>query len=247
MDVEDRITIPTPEGVALELTLAGAGSRFIAGALDTMLQILLVALTAVATAAAFGGLNGIGVVILSTTGFAAWYLYDVLFEVLAAGRTPGKRLTHLRVVRSDAQPVDLPASAIRNLVRTAEGPPLLYVPAMLSIFLTRRNQRLGDLAAATLVIRDVARPSERVKQAPIVGRSANPAQAGTTWDVSAITAPELAAVRRFLERRGTLDTRARRDLAHRLEQALRRKTAGAPQTPDAEVFLERLAEEKAGR
>jgi uncharacterized RDD family membrane protein YckC len=243
VELEDRITIATPEGIELGIVLAGAGSRFIASVIDIALQLVLVGLAALATLALVGG--GVGTALFAIAVFAAVYLYDVLFEVLASGRTPGKRATHLRVVREHGTPVDLPASAIRNLLRLIDFLPTVYLVGLTSILLTRRNQRLGDLAAGTLVIRDgTARPASPTSR-PAANTPA-PLDAGG-WDVSAVSAEELAAVRRFLERRASLDRHARIELAHRLEQGLRAKVAGAPEAIDAEGFLEGLARVKASR
>jgi len=234
VQLEDRITVSTPEGVLLALQLAGAGSRFIAGAIDLVLQGVLVAAVALAGAAVGGGL---GVALLAIGVFAATFLYDVLFEVLNAGRTPGKRLTHLRVVRREGAPVDLPASAVRNLARIVDGPPLAYLPTLLCVLLTARNQRPGDLAAGTLVVRDAVAPTTVPASAPTAMPS------GGDWDVSAVTAEEMVAVRRFLERRASLEAAPRRELAYRLEQGLRPKVAGAP-AGAPESFLEALTLQK---
>ncbi len=241
MELEDRIIISTPEGIELRLALAGAGSRFIAAAVDLSLQVVLVLLTVLAASELIGG--GLGVAVIAVASFGAFYLYDILFEVLAAGRTPGKRLTHLRVVREQGSPVDLPASAVRNLLRLIDLLPAAYLVGLLSILVSERNQRLGDLAAGTLVIRDAVPASTTTTRASL---SPAPPQS-EDWDVSAVSEEELAAVRRFLQRRDGLDTRARLELAHRLERGLRAKVAGAPASAEPESFLEALAQAKAER
>ncbi len=237
MEIEDRITLSAPEGIELQIVLAGAASRFIAGTIDLVLQLCLLTAAAVVSLAVIGG--GVGVAVFAMAAFTSLYLYFVLFEVLASGRTPGKRMTHLRVVREGGGPVDLPASAIRNLLRLIDSIPGPYLVGILSIVVTKRNQRLGDLAASTLVIREPA------KSRPVTA----PTEAGTRieWDVSAVRPEELAAVRRFLERRDSLDARARQELAQRLEQGLRAKVAGAPREITPESFLEILAVSKAAR
>lgn len=237
MELEDRIIVTAPEGIELQLTLAGAGSRFIAGAIDLCLQLVLIVLAALVLFGLVGG--GLARDLFAFAAFAAVFLYDILFETLASGRTPGKRLSHLRVVRTQGAPVDLPASAIRTLLRLIDALPTVYLVGLLSILVTARNQRLGDLAAGTLVIRDAAAPSTPSSA------TALPDAAG--WDVSAVSAEQLTAVRRFLERREGLDRRARRELAHRLEQGLRPRVAGAPGALDPELFLEALARAKASR
>jgi uncharacterized RDD family membrane protein YckC len=246
VDLEDRITIATAEGIELRMVLAGAGSRFIAVLIDLAVQLVLIALAALAALGLLGG--GVGVALFAIALFAAVFLYDILFEVLAAGRTPGKRITHLRVVRERGTPVDLPASAIRNLLRLIDWLPGAYLLGLASILLTERNQRLGDLAGGTLVVRDAtARRTSRAHASSASSSSAHTLLDSSGWDVSAVSGEELAAVRRFLERRESLDRRARRELALRLEQGLRAKVAGAPATPDPELFLEALARAKAAR
>jgi uncharacterized RDD family membrane protein YckC len=240
VELDDRITISTPEGIELRLALAGAGSRFIATVIDLCLQAVLILLAALVTFGLIGGSLGVALFVMAV--FAALYLYNVLFEVLAAGRTPGKRLTHLRVVRELGTPVDFRASAIRNLLRLLDLLPTAYLAGLLSILLTERNQRLGDLAAGTIVIRDA--PRQKTSAAPLAAQ-AQPAS--PSWDVSAVSAAEVAAVRRFLARRGDLDRDARLALARRLEQGLRVKVAGAPEGLGPEAFLEGLAREKAAR
>jgi len=97
---------------------------------------------------------------LTTTGVGIWligwfvvdWLYPVLFEVLQDGRTPGKRAMGLRVVHDDLSPIGWNASLIRNLLRTVDFLPAGYVLGLTSMCMTPAFQRLGDLAAGTLVI-----------------------------------------------------------------------------------------------
>jgi len=242
MDYEDRITIPTPEGVSLQMTLAGLGSRAIAGGIDLTIKGLLAALVAVVLAALFAGLGS--AVLLPLLGLLV-IAYDVLFETLARGRTPGKRMTGLRVVRSSGRPVDLLASAIRNLLRLVDGLPLSFLPTLVSVLVTQRNQRPGDLAADTVVIRDRRAIDRRSRKPARVGAPARPG-AGALWDVSRVAPDELATVRAFLERREGLTPAARERLAARLAGALRPRVAGADEA-DAELFLETLYETKSTR
>ena len=242
MEYEERTRIATPEGVELELVLAGLASRFMAELLDgLLLGLLIAALVAVAVLA--GGVAGalIGVIVLGGI-LLLTIAYHVAFEVLARGRTPGKRWCGLRVVLEGGEPVGLRASAVRNLLRLIEGPTLLYVPAIVSVLATRRNQRLGDLAAGTLVIREPRGRARTVRPAPA------PTAAGVAgWDVSAITAEDLAAIRSFLARRDDFTPASRRGLARELAGRFGPKVAGPrPGTP-AESLLEGIAAAKSGR
>jgi len=135
VEYEDRVTIATPEGVALELALAGLASRAIAGGIDLALKGLLV----LALLIVLSLLDVAGVTLFVPLAALILFDYDVLFEVRGGGRTPGKRMTGLRVVREDGAPVDFAASAIRNAVRVVDGLTTSYVPTVLAVLATRRN------------------------------------------------------------------------------------------------------------
>jgi uncharacterized RDD family membrane protein YckC len=248
VDLDDFITLATPEGIELEMSLAGVGSRAIAGGTDLVFRLVLIG----ALAAGLGAAGDFGTAVFSIGSFAVFFGYDVLFEVLGRGRTPGKRLSGLRVVQSDGRPVDLRSSAVRNLARLIDGLPLFYVPTVVSILATRNNQRPGDLAADTVVIRSPRRASRRATRRATAGAGARPdreglAAAADGWDVSGISAAELAVVRRFLERRDALAPEARRALAGRLADGLRPRVSGVGAGGSAEGFLEGLAAAKTAR
>ena len=252
MQYEERARIATPEGVELELVLAGLASRFIAELIDGVLLLLLLG-TLIALAVLAGGAGGFVLVSIALGGaLLISVAYNVAFEVLAAGRTPGKRWNGLRVVMASGGPVGLRASAVRNLVRLLEGPPLWYAPAIVSILATRRNQRLGDLAADTLVVREpLARPGRRRRR-----RQSEPAARPhpltqalqlDRWDVSAVTQEDLAAIRTFLDRRDGFTPAARDGLARDLAARLEAKVAGHPRGLTPETLLEGIAAAKAAR
>ena len=245
MTYEDRISIPTPEGVELELVLAGVGSRLVGALLDTLLKgVLLFALWLVSGAVGAGG-GGFLVALLIVASFVVLWGYDVAFETLASGRTPGKRAAGLRVVRLGGEPVGFLASAVRNLLRIVDMQPgIVYAVGAVTILFSQRNQRLGDLAAGTLVVRERRAPLPFAR--PAVPDFAT-ADRYAAWDVSGVTAFELVTVRRFLERRWQLDPGARNRLGWELAERLRPKVAGAPPNLHPEQFLEALAEAKASR
>jgi uncharacterized RDD family membrane protein YckC len=248
MELEDRLTITTPEGVELDLQLAGLGSRFMAQLLDLLIKsmsILLIALTL-----SIAGLTGVAIMLPAF--FLVVYAYDVVFETFANGRTPGKMASRLRVVRVGGEPVDFMSSAIRNVLRLIDGIPLSYIPGVISILATKRNQRLGDLAAGTIVIHEepVALPPPQAPGMPPPPPPGAPPpgwQPGPVWDVSQVSADELSAVRSFLERRWDLEWDARGRLALQLADALWPKVAGATPGLPPEQFLEQLAQQKAQR
>jgi uncharacterized RDD family membrane protein YckC len=261
-DYQDRLRIATPEGVTVDLVLAGLGSRFSASLVDLALKGLLIA-----AAWLLGALLGnLGIVVGSIGTFAVYFGYDVLFEVFGGGRTPGKRLAGLRVLRDDGRPVDLLSSCIRNVVRLVDGLPLLYLPAMVSILVTRNNQRIGDLAARTIVVRDPAKATKKPKRGaaaaapaarsgPLPDRfaggwampagAARPARPDGMLDVSAISPEDLAAIRAFLDRRGDLPAGPRGDIARRIATALQPRVGGATGHLHDEDLIEAVAAAKA--
>lgn len=240
MEYEDRVRIATPEGVELELTLAGIGSRFTAAIFDLSIQgLLLLAVLLISTALG----EGLGLAMLSIASFLIVFGYDVTFEVLASGRTPGKRWTGLRVIRSGGGPITFTTSALRNVVRVVDFLPVTYGVGMFCIFVTERNQRLGDLAAGTLVVRE-RHGGRRAAPLPTSFPEPELPHAGPGWDVSAISADEIAVVRSFLLRRFELNPDARAKLAGDLERRLRPKVAGAPPSLTGEDFLKQLSDAK---
>src|SRR5215211_3435159 len=154
MEYEDRLRIATPEGVDVELTLAGIGSRFIAAMLDFMVQGAVLLAAGILLGVTGGGAEGVATASFAIISFLVFFAYDVLFEVRSRGRTLGKRWTGLRVVRTGGSPVTFVPSCVRNVMRIVDVLPAMYAIGMLSIFVTRSNQRLGDLAAGTLIVRE---------------------------------------------------------------------------------------------
>lgn len=252
MSYEDRISIATPEGVDLQLTLAGLGSRFVAALLDQLIQwtVILAAMLGLAIGADGGGIEqpdggiALAVAVFVAVVFLVQFTYDVLFETLASGRTPGKRWTGLRVVTTSGAPVGFVTSAVRNLVRLVDALPGTYAVGIAAVLASRQNQRLGDMAAGTLVVRE--RRGERSKPQP--SSPGPPSWAPPPgWDVSGVSADELATVRRFLDRRGALTADSRHRLASELAVRLRPKVVGPSEDQSPEAFLEELSATKAAR
>jgi uncharacterized RDD family membrane protein YckC len=96
------------------------------------------------------GVASIGATLLTIV--LVYCLYGVTFEVLAAGQTPGKKSQRIAVVNDDGTPVRLYASIIRNLLLLLDALPFAYMLGLVAMFVTRRFQRIGDLAAGTLVV-----------------------------------------------------------------------------------------------
>jgi uncharacterized RDD family membrane protein YckC len=237
MKYEDSRTISTPEGVDLELPLAGLGSRFIGLLLDTLIE--WTAFVIVIVALAEGGSTA-GAVIVSSFLVLSVIAYNVLFEVLGGGRTPGKRASGVRVVMDGGEPVGLRASLIRNIIRLFEGFATAYIPAIISVLASSSNRRLGDHAAGTLVIRDRRPPAPEPFVAPLT-------QSSGALDATGVSEEELAVVSSYLARRDQLAPDARLALVSTLAGRLRPRVAGARADQTDEQFLEQVFAAKAGR
>ncbi|MDQ3987114.1 MAG: RDD family protein [Actinomycetota bacterium] len=252
MQYEDRLTISTPEGVEIELSLAGLGSRLSAAVIDALIKFALT----LAILFTLGGVSAstmddsnmnylaLAGVILAI--FLTTFGYDIFFEAFASGRTPGKAALGIRVVREGGRPCGFLAATIRNVMRLVDFLPSGYLIGIVSVLATAKNQRVGDIAAGTIVVRDRNAPAYRGS----IGTPAAPPSAAppsvSGWDVSAITPDELSAVRSFLERRFELDPEARYRLGWELAERLRPKVGGAEQS-HPEFFLEQLAATKTAR
>jgi uncharacterized RDD family membrane protein YckC len=249
MEYDDVLTIATPEGVELHLTLAGPASRFVSATVDILIQFALLVCVAIVLgvtgAAGLGVGSGVAVLLWAVISFAVITFYDVFFEVFRSGRTPGKRLNGLRVVRVEGHPVNFLTSVIRNIIRPIDFLPSLYLLGAVVILATRKNQRIGDVVAGTLVVRERMPPRTPELRLRPLPSPVPPAQ--TTWDTSRITQEELAAVRQFLERRHDIDGRSRGELATTLAERLRPKVTGAPADLRGEQFLLALVAAKSGR
>lgn len=175
------VTAETPEGILLELRPAGLSSRLYAFAIDGLIRV--VALYAIAIVTRFIG--GVGVAIWLILIFLLEWFYPVFFELSRSGATPGKRLFKLKVVMDDGLPVTPAASVTRNLLRTADFLPMLYGAAIVTLLTRADCKRLGDLAAATLVVHQ-PRATPKMPQHAVAPLA--PAQALAPRDQAAVIA-----------------------------------------------------------
>jgi uncharacterized RDD family membrane protein YckC len=236
----------TPERVAVALELAGVGARAYAWLLDA-LCIFLCWMTALLLYSVSGdlihqvqALSILGQLLAVLSVFLAGWGWDVAWETLGEGRTPGKRFLGIRVVRADGGPVGLGGSLVRNVLRALELP-LAYAPAILAVALSAHRQRLGDLVAGTLVVRQARYDLSRYDL-----RGLSPGRARLTGPeeraAAALTPEGFEKVTDFLRRRAELEPGARARVAVRLASALAAR-AGAPQASgmeEAERFLQAL-------
>lgn len=148
MLLDTHYQVETPEGIDLHAQVAGPVPRILAYLMDVVLRGVVLLTLSIALYAA--GEAGMG--LLLVIAFLLEWFYPVLFEVYAKGQTPGKKAMHLMVVNDDLTPVNWSTSIVRNLLRAADFCPFAYFLGLFSMTLSGNFQRLGDLAAGTLVI-----------------------------------------------------------------------------------------------
>ncbi len=166
--MQRNLEVETPEAVAFVYPLAGLGSRGLAAMLDIvflaviMITELIVGFLGVALVARVSGraltlFGPWGIAFMVVVLFVTYWGYYIFGEVFRNGRTWGKRVLRIRVVREDGSRVGVLESVIRNIVRIVDLLPGTYGFGVASVLLTRRAQRLGDMAAGTVVIEESVR------------------------------------------------------------------------------------------
>jgi len=157
----DQISIDTPELVSIEMPLAGIGSRFIALLIDYILwsvALFLLAMVGLVLSPALRAFNKVSAQWAEAIFIFVLFLFNwgyfTLFEAFWNGRTPGKKLAKIRVIQRSGRSIGLVESMARNLVRYVDQIPFFYAVGVITMFITKQHQRLGDLAAGTLVVRD---------------------------------------------------------------------------------------------
>jgi uncharacterized RDD family membrane protein YckC len=247
MSSADKLIIETPEQTSLEFPLAGIGSRFLAVALDTLLQfgvyivlgLIALLVSSFGVVGAFGKQWGIAILIF--VAFSVQFGYFALFETIWNGQTPGKRWTHLRVIQDSGRPINAYDSVLRNLLRIVDTLPSLYAIGIVTVLISRENKRVGDYAAGTVVVHE--KPLQGV--GAIWSVAAAPAQALPAIPSAQLTLDELQLVETFFERRTSLDPEVRRAMARQIAQRLgERLNVPGEMRSDAEKFLEALAEQR---
>jgi uncharacterized RDD family membrane protein YckC len=152
--ISATIPIETPEGISLTYELAGLSDRGMAYLVDLLIRCAALAVIGALFFLFLGEARLAGVGLWLVVYFLVEWGYFVLFELLWDGQSPGKRLFELRVIKSAGHPVGFYDSALRNLLRGADIMPMTYAVGAVCILASGRFQRLGDLAAGTIVVRE---------------------------------------------------------------------------------------------
>jgi uncharacterized RDD family membrane protein YckC len=226
--MERSVEVTTGESVAFAYELAGLGSRFFAVFVDFSLQLAIAAAALglavwlvpgsaghAKTAAAGKTAAAVLLALAIVAAFLLFFGYFILFEWLWQGRTPGKRLVGIRVVRDGGFPLDFTSSVIRNIVRILEFSLGFYAVSAFIVLASPRNRRLGDMAAGTLVVRD-ARFERASALAPRGLETDDPV-------VRDLTGQERDLVRSYAARRDSLTKPARAAVAADIAALVRPK------------------------
>ncbi|MEZ4235361.1 MAG: RDD family protein [Myxococcota bacterium] len=221
--IDNTATVETPERVRFRHRLAGPAQRGAAWLIDTMIQgtvVVGLAMTAQALSLlpAFGGVAG-GVQLLAM--FAVQWLYGVFFETVLSGRTPGKMVLELRVVREDGAPARFSDYLLRNLVRVADFLPLGFALGVVVMTLDPKRRRIGDLVGGTVVVaenRSAMLDPVRIEP-PVTDeeRQALPARVD-------LRPQEVEVIEAFLRRRRRIDDQRAQELSAQFGPALAART-----------------------
>ena len=227
---EDVLIIETPERVHLHFALASIGNRFLACAIDHTIQgvttaLMVIAFLALANYSSFGDRlktapNWVYAVLILIL-FLVVSGYFAFFEWAWRGQTPGKRWLKLRVIREDGRPVTFWEATVRNLLRCLDMMPAFYSIGLISVFVSSIDQRVGDLVAGTVVVREREAEAPAFAQVfaapisdPAVRRAFPPVD--FTGSINNLTEVQIEVVETFLRRRWDLGDAARQWMAWRV-------------------------------
>lgn len=239
IETEETLIIETPERVPLAFALASIGNRFLAVAIDHFIQyfVIFVVAWALLSISGIGSVEAIEnsevlrempkwtIALMIVVLFLIFAGYFVFFEWLWNGQTPGKRLLKLRVIREDGRPVTLWEALARNLLRIFDAVPGFVLPVysvgLITIFLSSRDQRVGDMFAGTVVVRERADEAPTFAETfsnPVADAAFRRVQKPVSFqaDVNSITEREIGVAESFLRRRWDLTERQRLWMAWRV-------------------------------
>ena len=199
---DTRFYLETPEGADISIQPAGVVVRILAYLIDFLVRVGV----GIFFSIFLGVLGDFGVGFFLIIFFLLEWFYPVFFEVYRDGKTPGKKYMGLRVIHEDSTPVSFPSSLIRNLLRFVDFLPSFYVVGMIASMVNRRFQRLGDLAAGTMVIYE-----QEKLILPDIDVVGTPISAPTDFSTD-----EQRVLIEFAERSGTLSQDRQRELAQQL-------------------------------
>ena len=234
--MNEQLSIETPEQIDISFQKAGIGSRFYAALIDTGLLALILFVGyyvnrnfIMELGDTLGNwLGAIGGILV----FALFWGYYMVFEVTSNGQTLGKRVLGVRVIKDGGYPIGFADSAIRNLVRVVDFLPFFYGAGLLTMLINGNWQRLGDLAAGTLVVKTArtdlkptgASTNTRV---PVINIPREEFNYDGWIRLELMTETEFGIIREYLSRRGTLPKFRRSELARTVASPIIEKMGGS--------------------
>jgi len=259
-----NLVVETPEQIGIDFEIAGVGSRMLAAIVDALIMSILLIVATVAPflliASAreaaetmaenvtsqnhiFRNVNALGLAVVFLSYFAVQWGYYIVAELLTDGRSPGKRALGLRVVRVDGFPIGFAETVVRNLVRIVDIVPGVYGIGLLSMMTGRKTQRLGDVAAGTIVIKEkVGQRRGEIAAMPVAGDEKPMAISRIS---SVLTPTELTLLASYRNRAASLSPPVRARLAAQIAQILRARLSDTSAVDD-EAWLWALAHEAEG-
>jgi uncharacterized RDD family membrane protein YckC len=232
--MRDSDLIETPENVELEQRLAGIGSRFVAGMLDNLIIVALIALLIVVImlVAWVNPLDLIHTVkesgqwalaLLILAAYGVYWGYFVFCEMITNGQSPGKRSQRLRVVKEGGGAIGFTDIAVRNLLRAVDSLPFGYALAGVCMFFSEKVQRLGDMAAGTVVVSEQL-PDYSARADKPMKMEWERETDSSSLRATGLTPNEFRALFNYWARRGELTPAARRRVLPQLLRPILQRT-----------------------
>jgi uncharacterized RDD family membrane protein YckC len=227
------VSVITPENITVEYQLAGVATRSLALIVDLCIQMILFVLLSIAVGFIRNvgfGIDHIVVFVGAIGGFSILFVYNIFFEMTCGGRTPGKRVFGLRVIRDGGYPVTFVASCIRNILRfidmgliplpTGGVLPLWGAPGLISVFVSHQYKRIGDYAAGTIVIHEVSATPFGISPVQDSLRAEIEQIIPMVRNLDRMTPNEFRIVRRFTSRRAKLELTVQAAVAESIARPL---------------------------
>src|SRR5450631_3228964 len=195
-------------------------------AIDTLIQVALYLITGLIFLitlplgfSMFNFLPGlIGPAMAIFIGFAIYWGYFAIFEIVWKGQTPGKRYTGIRVIKESGRPINAFDAIGRNLMRAVDGLPGIYGVGLVCMMCNQQSRRLGDFVAGTVVVHE--KPTEDVR--PSWNTSDQGASAAP--GLKQVSPEELILIETYLHRRWDLDKYVRVNTAVQIADRIKAKT-----------------------
>ncbi len=244
MEPIEKLTIETPEQIELEFPVAGLGSRGMALLVDSLIQGVVVIVVLIISSLVYPDLarywESAGKWMMAAIIFLMFCLYwgyFAIFEVFWNGQTPGKRQAHIRVITASGRPITVFEAIARNFLRAVDSQ-LFYMVGAIAIAVDKKNRRLGDMVAGTVVIHELQEQGDSYWY----GQKSDAVVTPPVEAITAMTAQEFQLIETFLNRRLDLPYEQRQQTAQTIADRIGTRLNVPPaDRGSAENFLEELS------